>query len=220
MSLFQKLGEAISANVNNAIDKASNPSVMAEYYIAKAEKELDETRKEVASIMADKLALERNLKEAEEGVRKMQLCAEEAVKAGNKEDARAALEKKAQFTERVERLKSSIEIATNNEKKMSELYDSQSKELERIKEEASTIKANMAIANTQRKLNDYSSETNGKAKSQFKKAQEKAARMVDEANCEATIAERDMSAEALADKYVPKTSVDEELAALEEKFTK
>lgn len=219
MTLFEKLKEAISANLDNAIDKRTNPSIMADYYVKKAEEELDETRKNTASVMADRLATERALADAESKVASMTECAERAMQAGNKEDARAALEKKAQFVDRVERLKQKLEIDTQKEKQMSDLYEAQLRELEQIREDASTIKANVAIADAQNKINDYSVGSTETARSKFKKAKDKSTRLVDEATCVASISQKNVSADSLINKYGKKSSsIDDELAALEKKY--
>lgn len=218
-NLFQKLGDAISANINSAIDKNENPSVMADFYLSKAEEELDETRKQTAEVMADKKAIEREIKSTNNSIKEMDKYADAAMSQGNKDDARIFLEKKASFVEKLSRLTGCYEIAKTNEEKMISLCDKQTKDYEKLYSERSEIKANVAIANTQSKLNNYSSDSHSKNKSKFRKVQEKSVRMVDIANAESTIITNPLD-EAKSRYDNGKMNIQAELDALEAKYAK
>lgn len=218
-NLFQKLGDAISANINSAIDKNENPSVMADFYLSKAEEELDETRKQTAEVMADKKAIEREIESTNNSIKEMDKYADAAMSQGNKDDARIFLEKKASFVEKLSRLTGCYEIAKTNEEKMISLCDKQTKDYEKLYSERSEIKANVAIANTQSKLNNYSSDSHSKNKSKFRKVQEKSVRMVDIANAESTIITNPLD-EAKSRYDNGKMNIQAELDSLEAKYAK
>lgn len=218
-NLFQKLGEAISANINSAIDKNENPAMMADYYLSKAEQELDETRKQTAEVMADKKALEREIESTDNSINKMDKYADRAMSEGNPEDARIFLQKKATLVEKLSTLNGYYEVAKENEEKMIALAENQTRDFEKLCNERSQIRANVARANTQQKLNDYSSDSNGKSKSKFRKVQEKSVRMVDIANAEAVISANPV--EVAKSKYDNgKMNVEAELNALAAKYAK
>lgn len=210
MSLFKKLGEAISANIHNAIDENTNPAVMAQYYVDKAEEELNETRKQTAEVMADRKAVEREISETKNNIDEMQKYAEKAMSEGNRDDARVFLEKKNDLVEKLTRLESNLNVALENEKKMISLCEKQTKDYDNLVEESNSVRANVSIANTQRKLNSY--DTSSHSKASFRKMKDKSTRMVDVAMAEAEVTS---SVDNIKSKYdVKKVDIEKELDAL------
>lgn len=221
MTLFKKLGEAISANISSAIDKTENPSVMTDYYIRKAEEELDKTRMNTAEVMADRKDMERRVAATKNSIEEMQKYAEEAMKQGEREDARKFLEKRENFVATLSTLEPRLEALKERESTLLALCDKQAESVEEMRADGANIKADVSIASTTKMVNDVDVNSTGKARAKFKKMQDKATRMVDVANSESQIIDASKSIESLKNKYnVGKTNIDAELDAMAVKFAK
>jgi len=96
MSIFNRIRDLLSANVNSMLDSAEDPEKMAEEYLRQLNNELYEAKTNVASAMADATKL--NTRETQYSVETEQWAAkaEAALRAGNEELAKAALARKVQ----------------------------------------------------------------------------------------------------------------------------
>ena len=96
MSIFNRIRDLLSANINSMIDSAEDPEKMAEEYLRQLNNELYEAKTNVASAMADATKL--NTRETQYNVETEQWAAkaEAALRAGNEELAKAALARKVQ----------------------------------------------------------------------------------------------------------------------------
>jgi phage shock protein A len=96
MSIFSRVRDLLSANINSMLDSAEDPERMADEYLRQLNNELYEAKTNVASSMADATKL--NTKEAQYMAETEQWAnkAENALRAGNEELAKAALARKVQ----------------------------------------------------------------------------------------------------------------------------
>ena len=155
----------------------------------------------------------------------MQRYAEKAITAGNDNDARQFLEKKQQLVSKQDALQKSYDLAHDNAVKMHEMHDKLVKDISDLNARKDAIKAKMAVAKTQERLNKIGSSAAGVQNnmSAFAKMEEKADRMLDQANAMAELnagAEKD-DIDSLAAKYDDDgagSAVDDELAALKAKM--
>jgi len=96
MSIFSRVRDLMSANINAMLDSAEDPEKMADEYLRQLNNELYEAKTNVASAMADATKL--NNKETQYSVETEQWAtkAEAALRAGDEELAKAALARKVQ----------------------------------------------------------------------------------------------------------------------------
>jgi phage shock protein A len=96
MSIFSRVRDLLSANINSMLDSAEDPEKMAEEYLRQLNNQLYETKTNVAAAMADATKL--NTQEARYTAETEQWAnkAEAALRAGNEELAKAALSRKVQ----------------------------------------------------------------------------------------------------------------------------
>ncbi|HEX9370977.1 MAG TPA: PspA/IM30 family protein [Roseiflexaceae bacterium] len=96
MSIFSRVRDLLSANINAMLDSAEDPEKMADEYLRQLNNELYEAKTSVASAMADATKL--NNKETQYTAETEQWAskAEAALRAGNEELAKAALARKVQ----------------------------------------------------------------------------------------------------------------------------
>ena len=105
MSIFSRIRDLLSANINAMLDSAVDPEKMAEEYLRQLNNELYEAKTNVAASMADAMKL--NTKEAQYTAETEQwnIKAETALRAGNEELAKAALARKVQASKLAQQYK-------------------------------------------------------------------------------------------------------------------
>jgi len=218
MSILKRFSDIMASNINSILDKFEDPSKMVDQLLRNLEDDLNKVKSETAGVMADEARTKRELDECEAEVNKMQDYAQRAVKSGNDEDARKFLAKKAQLTSKMTELKKAYDIADANSKKMKQMHDKLVAQINELNARKDSIKAKMSVAKAQEKINKIGSSVAqaGSNISAFDRMEQKADRLLDEANAMAELnkaGEDDM--DNLLDKYdAPDSSVEDELNAL------
>lgn len=218
MSILKRFTDIMSSNINALLDKAEDPVKMIDQLMRNLNDDLNKVKAETASIMAEETRAKREVDECQSDVNKMLDYAKRAVEAGNDDDARQFLAKKASLTEKLTALNSKYETAKANSEKMKQMYNKLNMQIEELNERKSTIKAKMATAKMQERINKMGSSINNSASSidSFSRMEEKANRMLDEANAMAELNSKPTdSIDDLMSKYDTKnSSIEDELAAL------
>lgn len=226
MGVIQRFKDIMAANVNALLDKAEDPEKMIDQYCRDMQKELGNVKAETAAVMAEETRAKRQLDECTQEIIKMQTYAQKAVMAGNDEDAKQFLMKKKSLTEKQVSLQQAYDLAASNALKMKQMHDKLVSDIGQLNAKREAIKAKVAVAKAQQKVNQIGSSLGGAndAMSAFGRMEEKANRMLDEANA---MAELNASASSddiadLAAKYdaAPSSEVDDELAALKAQLGK
>lgn len=224
--IISRFKDIMSSNINALLDKAEDPSKMIDQYLRNLEGDLGKVKAETASVMAEESRSKRELNECIEEVAKMQRYAEKAILSGNDGDAKLFLEKKKELTSKQETLQQSYEISADNAAKMRSMHDKLVKDIAELNARRDQLKAKLAVAKTQERLNKIGSSVNGAMgnMSAFDKMEEKINRQLDEANAMAELnsSKKENSIEDLMSKYdndEPSNSeIDDELQALKNKL--
>ena len=218
MSILKRFTDIMSSNINALLDKAEDPIKMIDQLMRNLNDDLNKVKGETASIMAEETRAKREVDECQSDVNKMLEYAKRAVDAGNDDDARQFLAKKVTLTEKLTTLTGKYEIARNNSLKMKEMYNKLTLQIEELNERRATIKAKIATAKMQDRINKMGSSINNSKLSldSFSRIEEKANKMLDEANAMAELNSKPSDGiEDLMSKYDSRTSsVEDELAAL------
>ncbi len=223
MGIISRFRDIMSANINALLDKAEDPSKMIDQYLRDLESDLGKVKAETAAVMAEETRCKRVLTECNEEIEKMQKYAEKAVMAGNDADARQFLTKKSQLAEKQAGLQQAYDLAADNAAKMKQMHDKLVNDIAELNARRDAIKAKVAVARTQEKMNKMGASIDGAAAtmSKFDRAEAAANKMLDEANAMAELNKgSDSNIDALASKYDEPASadVDDELAALKAKM--
>lgn len=219
MGIIQRFKDIMASNVNALLDKAEDPAKMVDQYIRNLQDDLGEVKAETASIMAEEKRCKRELDECTEEIAKMQKYAEKAILAGNDADAKTFLAQKNSLVDKQASLQQAYAAAADNAAKMREMHDKLTKDIASLNARRDAIKAKVQVAKTQKKVSEMTSSI-GKAQgnlSAFDRMEEKADRMLDEANAMAELnGAGAQSVDDLAMKYdaQPTSDIDDELAAL------
>lgn len=220
MGILSRFTEIISANINALLEKAEDPVKMVNQYLLDAKSDLADVKQETAEVMAKEAAAKRKLDANTLDVAKYTELAKKALLAGSEADASVFVAKKQNLETTGAALQVEYAAAHDNAIKMRQLYDKLSADVAELEKRKAAIEAKMAIANTQEKVNKYS--TSGdkveEALGAFAKMEAKADAMLDKADAMAKLdaVSEVMTAEQLEAKYAPSVSesVSDELAAL------
>ena len=223
--IIKRFSDIMSANLNALLDKAEDPEKMIDQYLRNLESDLGKVKAETASVMAEETKCKRELDECNADIEKMQRYAEKAIVAGNDNDARQFLEKKQQLVSKQTALQQAYDLAHGNAAKMKEMHDKLVSDMGELQSRRDAIRAKVAVAKTQERLNKVGSSVAGVSNnlSAFDRMEEKANRMLDEANAMSELNTTKDDVADLAAKYdedSSNTGVDDELAALKARLGK
>lgn len=220
MGMLDRFADIIKANINDLLDKAEDPAKMVDQYLRDLTESLAEVKQETAGVMAEETRTKRLVEENKDEIEKYDDLARQALKAGNEGDARTFLAKKQQLVAKGESLAQAADAAHENASKMREMHDKLVSDIETLKGRREAIKAKVAVAKTQDKVNAVSSagDSAAAAMSAFDRMEQKADEMLDRSNAMSELnADSGDAAEDLKKKYANAGStaaVDEELAKL------
>ena len=221
MGILTRFKDIMSSNINALLDRAEDPEKMIDQYLRNLNSDLGKVKSETASIMAEEQRVKRSLDECKSDIDKMQNYAIKALEAGNDDDARKFLEKKASLATKEADLQEAYNLAVSNTSRMRQMHDKLVGDIGELDSRRAMIKGKMAVAKTQQRMNKIGSSVSGAnhSISAFERMEEKVNRALDEANAMAELnaAPKD-DIKDLTAKYNTSTDVEDELAALKEKL--
>lgn len=225
MGILARFKNIMASNINALLDKAEDPEKMVDQILRDLQDNLGEVKAETAGIMAEEARAKREYDEASAEAAKLQSYAEKAVLSGSEDDARIFLQKKQSKTEELTALKEAYDLAAANAVKMKQMHQHLSQQIQEMQARRDAIKAKMAVAKTQQKINEIGSSVKSASGniSEFERMEAKANQMLDQANAMAELnaASEEKSVEDLMAKYdTPSQDVEDELAALKAKLGK
>ena len=219
MGILDRFTTIVKANINALLDQAEDPAKMIDQYLNDMLESLAEVKRETAGVMAEETRTKAKVDTNAAEVAKYAELAKKALQAGNEADARVFIGKKQQLEASGKGLAEAYAVAHENAEKMRQMHDKLVSDIEELKRRREAIKAKVAVAKTQGKINEFSSASDkaSDAMSAFQRMEEKADRMLAQENA---MAELNSSAAdpaaALEEKYgaASDSSVDDELAKL------
>ncbi|MCM1387814.1 MAG: PspA/IM30 family protein [Bacillus sp. (in: Bacteria)] len=221
MGVITRFKDIMAANFNALLDRCEDPEKMIDQYLRNLEQDFAKVKAETAAIMAEEKSAKRKLDECESEIAKMAEYAKKAVAAGNDNEARQFLSKKAELTQKQEVLAKDYEMACDNSAKMRQMHDKLESDISSLKSRREMLKAKVKVAETQKKMSQMGSslESAGSNMAAFDRMEEKVNKMLDEADAlnELNKEPESNDIDALTRKYdanSASSSVDDELAAL------
>ena len=221
MGVITRFKDIMAANFNALLDRCEDPEKMIDQYLRNLEQDFAKVKAETAAIMAEEKSAKRKLDECDAEITKMTDYAKKAVTAGNDDEAKQFLSKKAELTQKREVLAKDYEMACGNSAKMRQMHDKLQSDISELKSRREMLKAKVKVAETQKKMNQMASglESAGGNLAAFDRMEEKVNKMLDEADAmnelNAQPASNDI--DALTKKYDAgnqSSAIDDELAAL------
>ena len=227
VGILSRFKDIMSSNINVLLDKVEDPMKMIDQYLRNLESDLGKVKAETAAVMAEETKSKRELDECTDSINKMQTYAEKALLSGNEADARTFLSKKGELNNKLISLQQTYDIAKENSTKMREMHDKLIKDISQLNTRRDELKAKMAVANTQEKLNKIGSSVNGAIgnMSKFDEMEAKINKKLDTANAMAELnnSKKEENIEDLIAKYDNETKntsseIDDELSELKSKL--
>lgn len=225
MGLMDTLGripKILEANINAILDKCEDPAKMIDQLLVDYKRDLADVKRDTAAVMADVKLAEKKLADCDESIARKQKAAENALKAGNEGDARTLIAAKQSLEVTRESLLQNLSVAQKNAEMMQEGYNKLVRNIDELEQRKDAAKAKISLAKAQEQINSTAAKANSTVNMDaFNKYEQKAERMLAEANATAELDSQAVSVEDLTDKYTSGTessSVDDELAALKAKL--
>ena len=227
MGIITRFKDIMAANFNALLDRCEDPEKMIDQYLRNLEQDFAKVKAETAAIMAEEKSAKRKLDECDAEITKMADYAKKAVAAGNDDEARQFLSKKAELTQKREVLAKDYEMAGDNTAKMRQMHDKLESDISALKNRREMLKAKVKVAETQKKMNQMGSslESAGGNLAAFDRMEEKVNKMLDEADAMNELNAKPASTDidALTKKYDAgnnSSAIDDELAALKAEMGK
>ena len=218
--ILDRFTSIIKANINDLLDRAEDPEKMVDQYLRELTESLAEVREATAGVMAEEARCKRVVDENQAEIDRYDGLARKALEAGSEADARTVLAKKQQLEAHNEGLMIAYNAAKDNAEKMRQMHDKLVSDIETLQGRRQSIKAKVAVAKTQDKVNDLTSAGDSAADAigAFNRMEAKADEMLDRSNAMAELSAKpaDPAAE-LEKKYEEAGStaaVDDELARM------
>lgn len=170
MTIFSKMSDIVSANINNLLEKASDPVKMSKLMIQEMQETLVEIKASVAKVLADRKGLERQLEEKQAKKSYFEEKAQMAVDKGSDDLAKKILDEIIEIEGHI------VELETRH-KQISDVVDDYRADIEKLesklgeaRHKAKLHEEQLKAAKSKKEVQDkfYSS----KAQSAFQRADE------------------------------------------------
>ena len=106
--LFSRIKNSISTSLNEAVDSVSDPGQEVALMLDDLASQIQSSERDLKQTIVDRKMLERKVEEFEGKEKEWQRKAEQALKLGDEELARAALKRKADYTMQAKDAKSGL----------------------------------------------------------------------------------------------------------------
>jgi phage shock protein A len=220
MGIFKRIRDFSLATLNTALDKVEDPIKMLSQYIRDMESDIVDAEQSVSKQIAMTQRFKNQLQEAQAVVDKRQNQAEQALKSGNEELAREALNDKKKYDGQVKDFTELYETNHTTSEALKEQLREMKHNYEEVKSKKQTLEARAESAKAQKNMSQAMS---GFGKDNAVKGFERMENKILQYEAEAVAAnELSGSAEKSLDQKFedlePSNGVDDELAALKKKL--
>jgi phage shock protein A len=212
MEILKRFRDIMASNIHAMLDKAEDPEKMIDQYVRDLNSDLGKVKAETAAIMAAEKRERRELEEIQQEINDMQRYAVKALEAGNEDDARKFLQRKAELTEKETDRKTAVELASTNTIQMRQMHDKLEADIGELESRRAELKGRAAAAKAQKKMNELHSSVNssGERMSAFDQMEEKINRELYEAEAMQELNRTlDMDIKDLTAKYDDSAKTDE-----------
>ncbi|WP_163971643.1 PspA/IM30 family protein [Oceanobacillus halotolerans] len=202
--MFRRVRTIVGSELNAMLDKAEDPVKMLNQFLRDMEEDIQEAEGAIAKQVANEKMLKRKLEDTEAMAEKRQQQAEKAVKAGEDDLARRALEEKQDYEKQTSMLQESYDIARRDSEELKRKLAEMKKEYDQMRLKRDSLKVRAESAKTKTKMNrTMSSIGSDESKRGFERMEQK-------------VMEYEAEAETTEDLTTSNPTLDEELDSLEE----
>jgi phage shock protein A len=152
MSIFQRVSDIISANLNEMAESFENPEQMLKQAIREMEISITGATNETAKALANEKLLRRELENNQSQAARWEKRAEQAVAAGDDDLARKALHRKAEHDNLVDALEDQLKTALGAANSLKRQLEAMKAKLAEAKRSLATLSARSRAAEFRRKM--------------------------------------------------------------------
>lgn len=205
-NIFQKVKDAIAANINQAVEENARPDIMARYYADKAEHDVDVMLTKAAEASVDRKNCEDEIKRTQTDIETLKKYAEKAAAANDADGACKCLVEKRNAETRLQALNEALNTLKENEELIIAEYNTMANDLSTMRAQEGVVRATVVLTETKRQKGSRGMQL-------FRKTKENAQRALAVENQKLSLAASPTVIPAsIASKY--DESIDNELAAL------
>ena len=154
MGIFDRFRRLIKSNLNEMINRAENPEKMLEQVIDDMNKQLIESKKNVASAIADEKKLDRQINQTKAQAQEWERRAETAVRAGEDQLAKEALLRKQELDRYAEEYQKQRDEQHESVEKLKVALRALQQKLEEAQRKRNLLVARARRVETQKKLQE------------------------------------------------------------------
>lgn len=185
MSMFSKITNIFKANVNSVLDKMEDPNKILDQNIRDMESEYIKAKESVARAKAEEISLTRKITSLNLEVSKWNENAKLALKKGSEELAKKALVKKQEIEQELHLMEADNKSISSSTITLIDDLKTMENKIAEAKRKKNILKIRLETANAKKKIVETKSKIEGigdGAFSSFAKMEEKANRMINEAD--------------------------------------
>lgn len=231
MGILQRFTDIMSANINSLLTGAEekNAGKLLEKYLNDARANLEELKSETSAIIADEMAAARRVNANSEEIAKYDRYAEQAVLAGNDDDARKFLDAKSQLIAKKADLENAYQLAKDNSDKMRQMTRKLMDDIASAEGKMVELRAKLSVAEHKEKMDDLMHKVAGRTDmTGFENMMEAVQKRIDSVDAKVALNEEladKMDIKKLEEKYSEKVAevsatVEADLAALKARLGK
>lgn len=190
MGIFKRLADVVKSNINDLISKAENPEKMLNQMLIDMNEHLIDSKKGVASAIADEKRLERQMLENKSKADDWEKKAMIALKAGKEDLAKQALLRKQEYSNYYEDLKPQWEAQHSAVSKLKDSLKQLQNKIDEAKRKKNILVARAKRAETTKKIQQtMGSIANNNAFSVFDRMSDKVEKIEAEADALAELSD-------------------------------
>lgn len=221
MGLFKRLKDVTLSNINAMLDRVEDPVKMLNQYLRDMEEDIADASEAVAKQIAVAKSFETKYKESAEMVEKRQNDAIKAINAGRDELAKKALADKKNHETRMNDYKNQYEAQFATSEKLKQQLIDMKAEYEKMKAKRDTLVARANAAKATEKINSMMGGIgDNSARKSFDRMEEKVLEMESRAEAAKEFVSDSTSLDRELAELDQDNSVDDELAALKKQLGK
>lgn len=218
MSVFKRISDMTKASVHELLDKLENPVVMLNQYLRDMEEEVAKAEVTVAKQLANERRLQHRAEEAKRSKEAYENAAERAMREGNDDAAREALEQKLYFEEKYEELSGLYESAKQQAAELQNQLHDMKDEFYKLRNKRNELASRAQMAAARKQMAEVSSAgtiESSHASKQFHRMEERIMQMEIEADM--VRSPYSSRVRAAVNDPILDSKVDEQFQALKEK---
>ncbi len=223
MGVLDRISNIFKANTNALLDKIEDPEKILEQNILDMEKEYIKAKESIAGAKAQEISLNKQVAHLEQEIQKWTENAKIALTKGNEEMAKKALSKKKTTEEELELIRKDRDLIEKNVAELVAGLKMMENKINEAKRKKDLLKSRMQTARAKQKIVDTKAKIGGigdGAFNSFNKMEEKANRMINEADAMEAI-DKELAGEDLDEEFKKMnqdSGVDSELEKLKKEM--